>query len=429
MYKKILKTIPFNILKKEDYSFYLFIAGLFLLPSAFTLAGIFLLISIINSTVLNKTNHINNKWNIFFIIGSILMIASCLMHTFTDNSLLNYNLEKSLSWIGLANWLPLFWCYWGFKPFLNNPYKRKLSSLALFCGTLPVLITGIGQYFFKWYGPFSFMNGFIVWYQRPIDGLSGLTGLFNNPNYMGSWLNIIWPVCLACLIESNKRIIRSLVNFIYSFGISLSILLTNSRSAWISIFIGTLLFFGKKSYKLIFCFIIFIFLLISSTIYPIFGKGIQLFLQDLIPNAILNEFTDIQYSRLSIWEKGLETVYNNPIFGSGAGSFPEIYKYETGLWKGHSHNLILELLISYGIPAGLFVLIPILTITVVSVKNIFLKSKIISIFDKSWITSLVVLLISQMFDIQYFDGRISITLWLLISGSSNILDEIKNSKI
>ena len=96
MYKKILKTIPFNILKKEDYSFYLFIAGLFLLPSAFTLAGIFLLISIINSTVLNKTNHINNKWNIFFIIGSILMIASCLMHTFTDNSLLNYNLEKIL---------------------------------------------------------------------------------------------------------------------------------------------------------------------------------------------------------------------------------------------------------------------------------------------------------------------------------------------
>ena len=70
------------------------------------------------------------------------------------------------------------------------------------------------------------MNGFIVWYQRPIDGLSGLTGLFNNPNYMGSWLKyIIWPVCLACLIESNKRIIRSLVNsYILFWNFSIDII-------------------------------------------------------------------------------------------------------------------------------------------------------------------------------------------------------------
>ena len=47
----------------------------------------------------------------------------------------------------------------------------------------------------------------------------------------------------------------------------------------------------------------------------------------------------------------------------------------------------------------------------------------LTIFDKSWITSLIVILISQMVDIQYFDGRISIVLWLLISGSSNIINE------
>ena len=31
-----------------------------------------------------------------------------------------------------------------------------------------------------------------------------------------------------------------------------------------------------------------------------------------------------------------------------------------------------------------------------------------------------------MVDVQYFDGRISIILWILLSGSRNILEEEKN---
>ena len=36
------------------------------------------------------------------------------------------------------------------------------------------------------------------------------------------------------------------------------------------------------------------------------------------------------------------------------------------------------------------------------------------LFDKAWTVSLVVLLLSQMLDVQYFDARISIVLWVLI---------------
>ena len=32
---------------------------------------------------------------------------------------------------------------------LSDPEKRKVSSLALLCGTFPVLITGLGQYFLE----------------------------------------------------------------------------------------------------------------------------------------------------------------------------------------------------------------------------------------------------------------------------------------
>ena len=42
------------------------------------------------------------------------------------------------------------------------------------------------------------------------------------------------------------------------------------------------------------------------------------------------------------------------------------------------------------------------------------------IFEKAWIISLFLILISQMVDVQYFDGRISIVFWILLAGARNI---------
>ncbi len=414
------------IISKEKISSKSFYLGLFLLPSAFSLASIFLLISLVLIAFNNKNKFLNDKFNIYFLIGGFLMIVSSLIHTLRIDNL-SYNLNSNLSWIGLANWLPFFWCYWGFKPLLNNPDKRKISSLILLSGTLPVLITGLGQSFFNWNGPLEVFNGLIVWYQRPIEGITGLTGLFNNPNYAGSWLNVIWPFCLSVLLDKKQYLIKTISVYLFTFGISLSTLLTNSRSAWISFFIGSLFMFGKSSLKFIIYLFIILTVIITSTIFPIFGEKIQYTFQSIIPNSMWLEFYDFQYSRVEIWHKGIETVFNNPIFGTGASSFPEIFKLETGLWKGHAHNLPLELIISYGIPAGLLILIPIFSIAYNSL-NIIISSKgrqASSIYDQSWVSALVVLLISQMVDVQYFDGRISIVLWVLLSGVSNIINEMK----
>tara|TARA_S200000501_G_scaffold365886_1_gene399928 strand:+ start:1041 stop:2351 length:1311 start_codon:yes stop_codon:yes gene_type:complete len=414
---------------KGEFSFYLFILSLFLLPSAFSISTIFLLVCLVTNTVKYRKKFLLDKWITFFFSASILMIISCLINTLYNDHLNKYNLNSSLTWIGLANWLPLFWCYLGFKPFLNTPSKRKVSSLALFCGTFPVLISGIGQYFFSWYGPFEFLNGLIIWYQRPIENFSGLTGLFNNANYMGSWLNIIWPTALACIINSDKNLIRNFANYIFTAGLSISTVFTFSRAAWLGILVGTLLMYGQKIYKFIITFLLFLSLIISAIIYPIFGLGIQSFLRSTISQSLWMKFSNFQYSRIGIWETGIQTIFRNPFFGSGAASFPAIFKDETGLWKGHSHNLPLELIISYGIPVGILVITPIIIIVYLSVKKSFLTTDKISIFDKSWITSLIVLLISQMVDIQYFDGRFSIVLWLLISGSSNIINENNNQNL
>ena len=424
----ILEQLRISLFKKfkninNEINFYIFVLGLFFLPSAFTIGAILLLISLFTNTFKYNKEFVFDRWNISFLVASFLMIISSIIHTFYNDHLYKYNINSSLSWIGLGNWLPLFWCYAGLKPFLNNPKKRKISSIALLCGSLPILFTGIGQYFFGWYGPFEFLNGFIVWYQRPIENYSGLTGLFNNANYMGAWLNIIWPIGLACLIDSNKNILNNFSTYIFTLGISLSTIFTFSRSAWIGIFLGTLLMYGKRIYKYFIALIFLLTLVISSTVTSILGTELQTVLKSFIPQSIWMEFSEFQYSRISIWKSGLNAVYNNPLFGCGAGSFQQIYIHETGLWKGHSHNLPLELIISYGIPSALLIIIPILIIVFLSSRKILLNINKVSIFDKSWITCLIVLLTSQMYDVQYFDGRISIILWILLSGSTNILKE------
>ena len=291
-----------------------------------------------------------------------------------------------------------------------------------------MIITGIGQSFFNWHGPMETLNGLIVWYQRPIEGITGMTGLFNNPNYTGLWLNLILPFCLAETINSRSNKLDRIITFIFSFSFTLCTILTNSRSAWICILLGSLVFFGRKGLKLIFPLIISISLIISSTIFPVFGNKIQFFSRSIIPKNIWMEFTDFQISRLDIWNTALKNIINFPIFGTGGGSFPDIYMYETGLWKGHAHNLPLELFLSYGIPAGIIILLPIMYLFIFSTKTIFFNRLIkMSIFDKAWVISIMLFLFSQLVDVQYFDGRISITFWILLAGAKNIIDEDKLS--
>ena len=405
-----------------------FLIGAFLLPSAFTLGTVILLICVFYGVFISK-GYFKEKLNTIFFIAGIFLIISAFVHANFNDYLSEYRINHELSWIGLANWIPFFLCFWGFQPYLNSNTKRRRTEIALLTGTLPVIITGIGQSFFNWHGPMDTLNGLIVWYQRPIEGITGMTGLFNNPNYTGLWLNLILPFCLAETINLRNNEFKRIITFLFSFSFTLCTILTNSRAAWICISLGSVVMLGRKGLKLIFPLLISISLIIGSTIYPIFGNKIQFLLRSIIPNNIWMEFTDFQISRLDIWNTAFKSIINFPIFGTGGGSFPDIYIYETGLWKGHSHNLALELFVSYGIPAGIIILLPITYLFICSSKTIFFNKLIkTSIFDKAWVISIMLFLFSQLVDVQYFDGRISITFWILLAGAKKIIDEDKLSR-
>ena len=56
------------------------------------------------------------------------------------------------------------------------------------------------------------------------------------------------------------------------------------------------------------------------------------------------EFTQkVKLTRLDIFLSSLKISLIEPIFGLGGASFPIIYELQNNVWRGHPHNLLLEL--------------------------------------------------------------------------------------
>ena len=209
----------------------LFWIGIFLMPSAFGISVIFLLISLLISLKNNFKEIISDKINLTFILFILVLHLITLIQS-NEIKIIDPLWDKSLSWIGLTNWIPLFLIFLGFQYLLDSKEDRLIAGNCFLAGTFPVLISGIGQYFFNWHGPFEFFNGLIVWYQRPVLGNAGLSALFNNQNYAGSWFCIVLPFCLAAFIRKTEFTLSKFVSLFLLIIITTCLMLTTSRSAW-----------------------------------------------------------------------------------------------------------------------------------------------------------------------------------------------------
>ncbi len=359
------------------------------------------------------------------LFGLLILLSAIFQNYFLAN---NYNdiWDTKLSFIGLANWIPFIWVFWASQPYLNSKSKRRSFSLILVAGTFPVLITGFGQYFLNWTGPFQTLNGLIIWYQRPIENPGGLSGLFSSQNYAASWLNFVWPFCLALFIEKGNNLFKKITAFSFLISTGLAAFLTFSRNAWLGLFTSMPIVLGKKGFKFFLPLTIITILILFFLFSPIFNGELQNSLKNLLPGKILLEFSNEGYegldvTRMGIYKSALELIKENPFFGVGAGSFTEIFFLNTNFWKGHSHNLLFELSISYGLPATIIFFITTLNILILSRTKIFSSKIDFTYIDRAFWTSLFFFLISQLADVQYFDGKISLITWILMAGLKNII--------
>ena len=420
----------FNEKTLEDYGFIFFLIGIFFLPSTIAIGILFLLPSLILASLSANKSFFKDYWNLPFLIFGLLLLISAFSQNYLLTNKYGEIWETKLSFIGLANWIPLIWVFWASQPYLNSKSKRRTFSLILVASTFPVLITGFGQYFLNWTGPFQTLNGLIIWYQRPIENPGGLSGLFSNQNYAASWLNFVWPFCIALFIEKRNDLFKKTAAFSFLISTCLAAFLTFSRNAWLGLFTSMPIVLGKKGFNfflpLITITIIILFFLFS----PIFNGELQNSLRNLLPEKIFLEFSDEGYegldvTRMGIYKSAFDLIKANPFFGIGAGSFTEIFFLNTNFWKGHSHNLLFELSISYGLPATIIFFITTSNILYLSSKKLFSRKikNDVNYIDRAFWTALFFFLVSQLADVQYFEGRISLITWILMAGLKNIILE------
>ena len=416
----------------EKYSFYL---GIFFLASAPVISVFLLLISLIRSSN-NLKYFFNNFWNKILLATSLLMLTSCILQNFIGYEY-PLDIDKSLTWIGLINWIPLFWCFWAFQPYLRNINLRKKTTLFLISGTIPVIFSGLAQYWFDITGPWEILRGTIIWYQRPIEITDGLTGPFNNANYAGAWLAMVWPFVIANHKIDNSKIRKSF-SIILIFLFIISIIYTNSRNAWIGLFISIPILMGRKIAIFTLIVISSIFIFLSLSYYSLLPNNLAEAILNNLPHNFMSNFPEKlnqiseEFPRLQIWGTSLKFISLRPFLGWGAGTFPILYEIENSSWIGHTHNLLFEIAISYGIFPAILLVIFIFSILFKSINSEF-KTKHSSnyveknnhLFNKAWICAIFFLTFAHLIDIQYFDLRISIISWILLAGLRAMLLEKK----
>jgi O-antigen ligase len=221
------------------------------------------------------------------------------------------------------------------------------------------------------------------------------------------------------------------------------ILLTTSRNALLAALITLFLLIPYKKYKFLFISIFTALGVLMANLIPIFPSNIQTRIFAFLPATFLektdfssiSEFTS--YPRIELWLKSIKLIKSNLFMGYGGGSFSDLYYLNNGQFEGmqHSHNIVLEIAFNYGLPSSLLIIGGMLFITIKSTnglvfnqnKNILETKNYLNKFDYAWIISFSIFLFLHMFDITYFDGRISLLAWILLSGIRQIIRENKEN--
>lgn len=265
-------------------------------------------------------------------------------------------------------------CYIMIFIIASSKYVFSKNHLVyLFLSSSIISIYGILQYF-----------GYNIVKVDPIRAkwIKYVYSTIGNPNFLGSYLVLILPVSIYCFVRTKKILYLLTTCLLYT-----TLLLTNTRSAWIGFALSfLLLFIFSIKYKINLKRLFFILFIIFS---------ITLFLNLYKNNAVIKRFDSIvidaktasikstksEYSgstRIFIWKRTLKLIQNSPIIGYGPDTFDIVfmknYKKDVNRLIGNliidkAHNEYLQIAYASGIPALITYLLFLIFIIRDAVKN------------------------------------------------------------
>jgi hypothetical protein len=384
--------------------------GLLLLASSAFLAGLLLFVALVLGSR-HRRPPLADGANRLLLVVAALMVLGCLRAS-----------SGWLAWVGLGNWLPFFWAFWGFQPYVVTPAARRRVAQMLLAGTVPVIVTGLGQLWGGWSGPFQALGGLIIWHLAPGGNPEGrLSGLFDYANIAGAWLALAWPLALAALLEPARGPRRRGVALLLAASLVTALFLTDSRNAWGALILALPLVAGPASWSWMVPVLLLGLAVLGLACLPGVPPALQEPARLLVPETIWARLTDLQYAgdrplaetRLAQWGTALGLVVERPWLGWGAAAFSILYPLRTGRWHGHPHNLPIDLAVSHGLPVALLLVGLVLWLLGRAARGGMLSAPP---FERAWWVAVLVLAGLHATDMPFYDSRLNVAGWVLLAG-------------
>lgn len=282
------------------------------------------------------------------------------------------------------------------------------AVMSLLCSGVAVAIIGLIQYVTGTMPSGAWLD------TRYFEDIKGrVVSVFDNPNVLAMYLVTILPFTLYALVTSKRRNSR-LLALLSVASVTLCILLTWSRGAWIAAIICIALFlimYSRKTVRYVF---------LSFFAIPL--------LPIIVPSSIIKRFLSIgdladssTLYRVYTWRGTLKAIGDHIWGGVGYGTaaFQNIYpQYAYAGIEGaeHSHNLYLQIIFGTGIVgiiAFLIVVFLYLQMNFEYIKNtVNYSSKFVVIASTC---SVISMLVFGMFDFIWYNYRVLFLFWAVMA--------------
>ncbi len=165
--------------------------------------------------------------------------------------------------------------------------------------------------------------------------------VFTNPNYYAFYISLVVLFCIYNIVKSESPKMRIAYTTLIPLNL-LALELTECRTTYIVLLIvcPVMLFqCGKKKWGLIYLAILFSF----ATVTLLFNDSLA-----FLPRV--DKITTDIAKRIDIWSGAIGSILDAPIFGRGYNTYVRIRDlYNAYGTAKHSHNLLLEVLMDFGL--------------------------------------------------------------------------------
>ncbi len=270
----------------------------------------------------------------------------------------------------------------------NNKQVKRIFKIILFSSLIIII-----------YGFCQFLNfDFVDWLEPPSQTFR-IFSTIGQPNFLGSWLLLIAPIIIYFFInifhklkedKSPRQQLKAGLIMSLLFALVFSLVLTQSRGAWIGLFLSFFFFsiiynFLQKQKRLALLLLILFILIIVFGVYvncfpPQTNANDSFLLYRLKTLANLRNSVTGQV-RFKDWQTAWSLIQEKFILGYGPETqslnFPQYYAPEYALlekinsYSDRAHNDFLDMLLVSGILGLISYLFLIVSVFYFGLKNIF----------------------------------------------------------